>query len=81
MGKQGYETKVGNQLDTCMIFRNRMRAVQWVDGRPFFEICDPDDEPGLPVFSARINPELDIDVDDFDLQHVSARTPLPGFSF
>jgi len=74
MGMLGYKAKVRNQLDTCMYFRNKMREVKWKNGKPLFEICDPDDEPGLPVFSGRVNPELGLEYDDFNLQHVSILT-------
>lgn len=69
LGLQGYHRKVQNQLETTMNFREKMRSVKWTNGEPLFEICDPDQEPGLPVFAARINPELDLDFDDFKLQH------------
>jgi glutamate decarboxylase len=72
MGMLGYRTKVQNQLKATMYFRNLLRDIKWTDGNPFFQICDPDDEPGLPVFSARVNPELDIEHDDFDIQHAVA---------
>ena len=71
LGMQGYRQKVQNQLRTTAFFRNKMRALKWTNGEPLFEICDPDQEPGLPVFSARINPNLELDFDDFHLQHVS----------
>lgn len=72
LGVRGYQRKVENQLETTMRFRNKMRAMKWTKGEPLFEICDPDQEPGLPVFAARINPELEMDFNDVKLQHVSS---------
>lgn len=69
MGMEGYRRKVQNQLATCMMFRNKMRAMTWTNGEPMFEISDADEEPGLPVFSARINPKLNISFDSIDLEH------------
>jgi len=69
MGMLGYKQKVKNQLDTTAYFREKMRAVEWSNGLPFFQICDPDDEPGLPVFACRVNPTLGLEVDDFSIQH------------
>jgi glutamate/tyrosine decarboxylase-like PLP-dependent enzyme len=71
MGMLGYKQKVKNQLDTTAYFREKMRAVKYSNGEPFFQICDPDNEPGLPVFACRVNPTLDLEVDDFSIQHVS----------
>jgi len=69
MGMIGYRRKVRNQLETTMRFRNKMRSLKWKGGEPLFEICDPDDEDGLPVFAARLNPELGLTFDDVALQH------------
>lgn len=71
MGMLGYKQKVKNQLDTTAYFREKMRDIKWSNGKPFFQICDPDDEPGLPVFACRVNPALDLEIDDFSIQHVS----------
>lgn len=68
-GMNGYRQKVKNQLDATAHFRERMRAVNWNNGQPLFEICDPDDEAGLPVFACRVNPKLSLDFDDFSIQH------------
>mmetsp|Transcript_16007 Transcript_16007/g.33095 ORF Transcript_16007/g.33095 Transcript_16007/m.33095 type:complete len:143 (-) Transcript_16007:171-599(-) len=40
-----------------------------VHGKPLFQICDADENPCLPVFAARINPELNVSYDDFSIQH------------
>jgi len=69
LGMHGYRRKVANQLETTMLFRDKMRALKWTNGEPLFEICDSDQEPGLPVFAARVNPDLSLPFDDFDLQH------------
>ncbi len=76
LGLLGYRRKVQNQLETTMNFREKMRSLKWTNGEPLFEICDPDQESGLPVFAARINPELHLDFDDFKLQHVSTLARL-----
>jgi glutamate decarboxylase len=69
LGMKGYRSKVHNQLTTTNNFREKIRAMKWTNGEPLFEICDPDQEPGLPVFAARVNPELGLKFDDVKLQH------------
>jgi len=69
MGMLGYQQKVQNQLDVTSHFRELMRGVKWTNGEPMFQISDAEDEPGLPVFSCRVNPALDLEVDDFSIQH------------
>mmetsp|Transcript_25314 Transcript_25314/g.69790 ORF Transcript_25314/g.69790 Transcript_25314/m.69790 type:complete len:244 (+) Transcript_25314:2026-2757(+) len=71
LGMVGYRRKVRNQLETTKGFRDRIRSLKWNNGEPIFEISDPDDEPGLPVFAARVNPKLGLKFDDFALQRVS----------
>jgi len=69
MGLDGYKRKVQNQLETTRNFRNKMRSLMWTNGEPIFEISDPDEELGLPVFGGRVNPKLGLAFDDFNLQH------------
>uniref|UniRef100_A0A7S4EH22 glutamate decarboxylase n=2 Tax=Pseudo-nitzschia australis TaxID=44445 RepID=A0A7S4EH22_9STRA len=71
LGMVGYRQKVRNQLDTTKAFRDRIRSLKWNHGAPLFEICDPGDDPGLPVFAARVNPKLGLKFDNFALQRVS----------
>eukprot|EP00522_Entomoneis_paludosa_P011879 CAMPEP_0172439058 /NCGR_PEP_ID=MMETSP1065-20121228/169_1 /TAXON_ID=265537 /ORGANISM="Amphiprora paludosa, Strain CCMP125" /LENGTH=538 /DNA_ID=CAMNT_0013187685 /DNA_START=93 /DNA_END=1709 /DNA_ORIENTATION=- len=68
LGKSGYRRKVQRQLDVTKTFRNQMREMT-VHGKPLFQICDADENPCLPVFAARINPELNVSYDDFSIQH------------
>jgi len=68
LGMVGYRRKVRNQLETTKGFRDRIRSLKWNNGEPIFEISDSDDEPGLPVFAARVNPKLGLKFDDFALQ-------------
>mmetsp|Transcript_20554 Transcript_20554/g.56738 ORF Transcript_20554/g.56738 Transcript_20554/m.56738 type:complete len:547 (-) Transcript_20554:863-2503(-) len=68
LGKQGYRSKVQRQLDVTNRFRNQVRDLK-VHGKPLFEICDCDQEPCLPVFAARLHPDLQVDYTDFSIQH------------
>jgi len=68
LGIDGYAKKVKNQLKVTANFREHARNMKW-GTKPLFEICDGEDEPCLPVFGARINPELKAGFSDFDLQH------------
>ena len=68
LGKYGYKRKVQRQLAVTKMFRDEVRAMEY-HGKPLFEICDADNAPCLPVFAARINPELNLDYDNFSIQH------------
>ncbi|KAL7573185.1 hypothetical protein ACA910_018845 [Epithemia clementina (nom. ined.)] len=78
LGKFGYKRKIQRQLDVTNQFRKMARELKWSDGEPIFEICDgssPDEEHPvcLPVFAARLNPELrkkkHLHFNDHSLQH------------
>jgi len=69
LGMQGYRQKVENQLHVTSVFRERMRKIKWITGEPFFQISDADEEPGLPVCALRVNPALDVEFDNFSIQH------------
>lgn len=69
LGREGYESKVANQMQTAKFLRDFLRDLKHPDGLPRFEILDGGDECCLPVVAARLNPETKVKYDDIDLQH------------
>lgn len=74
LGREGFQTKVDNQLYVANYLREFLRNLKNHDGKPYFQMCDAGDDHGLPVVAARLNPELKLPYDDFDLQHGLAET-------
>lgn len=72
LGKDGYRSKVANQMKVAKYLRDFLRDLKHPDGKPRFEILDGGDECCLPVVAARLNPETKVQYDDIDLQHALA---------
>ena len=80
LGLSGYKKKVARQLSVAQEFREHCRKMKCKDGKQLFEIFDgsvdddgnDDKVPCLPVFSGRLNPALNLNFDDFSLQHAIA---------
>lgn len=74
LGKNGYSTKVANQMATAAYIRNFLANLKGPDGQPRFQILDGGDSCCLPVVAARLNPDLHLAYDDIDLQHALSAT-------
>eukprot|EP00804_Cyclotella_cryptica_P010916 CCRYP_018966-RA/>CCRYP_018966-RA protein AED:0.11 eAED:0.11 QI:102/0.87/0.77/1/1/1/9/454/601 len=69
LGKEGYMTKVENQMKVAAYLRNFISNLTHPNGQKRFQILDGGDTCCLPVVSARLNPDLGLHYDDKDLQH------------
>lgn len=69
LGKEGYMTKVENQMKVAAYLRKFISNLTHPNGRKRFQILDGGDTCCLPVVSARLNPDLGLHYDDKDLQH------------
>lgn len=49
--------------------RDRIKGMKNEDGQPWFQIIDCGDSHCLPVLAARLNPDLNLNFDDIDIQH------------
>lgn len=76
LGKDGYVTKVQNQMAVAAFLREHIASLKHPSGKPRFEILDGGDHEGqcLPVVAARLNKELGLKYDDIDLQHALAES-------
>jgi glutamate decarboxylase len=71
LGKDGYISKVRNQMQVSAFIRDHIASLKHPSGKPRFEIIDGADHESqcLPVVGARLNKELGLKYDDIDLQH------------
>jgi len=70
LGKQGYMSKVRNQMDVAAYIRRFLASqVHEPSGKKRFQMLDGGDTNCLPVVAARINPELNLHYNDIDMQH------------
>lgn len=74
LGKNGYSSKVSNQMNTAAYIRNFLKELRHPSGKPRFEILDGGRTCCLPVVAARLNPEIQMSYDDIDLQHALSAT-------
>lgn len=74
LGKQGYSSKVSNQMSNAAYIRNFLKELKHPSGKPRFEILDGGEACCLPVVAARLNPEVQLPYDDIDLQHALSAT-------
>lgn len=71
LGLEGYAALERNCMSVAKLLRDEFSALT-KDGKPYFEILDSGDRGCLPVVAARLNPSLDLQFDDIDLQHAIA---------
>jgi glutamate/tyrosine decarboxylase-like PLP-dependent enzyme len=76
LGKEGYTSKVQNQMTTAAYIRNFLRDLKHPSGKPRFQMLDGGEkaEQCLPVVAARLNPDLELHYDDIDFQHALSET-------
>jgi len=74
LGKEGYSSKVANQMNVAAYLRNFLKELKHPSGKHRFEILDGGDTCCLPVVAARLNPEVQLQYDDIDLQHALSAT-------
>merc|ERR1712060_119941 len=55
-------------MSNASYLRSQLRAMTY-DGKPRFEMLDAGDTGCLPVVTARLNPDLELNYNDIDLQH------------
>eukprot|EP00930_Biecheleria_cincta_P024954 TRINITY_DN17810_c0_g1_i2.p1 TRINITY_DN17810_c0_g1~~TRINITY_DN17810_c0_g1_i2.p1 ORF type:complete len:531 (+),score=101.32 TRINITY_DN17810_c0_g1_i2:165-1595(+) len=76
LGMEGYQEQVENQMVVAEFIREGLAAMT-KDGKKVFELLDAvgksEQKICLPVVTAMLNPELELDFDDIDLQHVIAQ--------
>ena len=68
LGLTGYQKLTDNMMEVAKFIRNGMKAMQH-NNLPRFIIMDHGDTECLPVVTARLNPLLELEYDDIDLQH------------
>ncbi len=73
LGKVGYSTMIQHQLKVSDMLRERLKKMTY-KGKPRFVMMDATVQgcACLPVVAARLNPELNLQYDDIDLQHAIA---------
>lgn len=69
LGKEGYMSKVENQMSVTSYLRHFIANMKHPNGKPRFQMLDGGDTCCLPVVSARLNPDLGLHYDDIDFQH------------
>lgn len=74
LGKNGYMTKVSNQMANAAYLRKFLSELKHPSGKPRFQILDGGDTCCLPVVAARLNPEIQLPYNDIDLQHALSAT-------
>jgi glutamate decarboxylase len=74
LGRNGYSSKVSNQMSNAAYIRNFLRELKHPSGKPRFQILDGGDDACLPVVAARLNPDIELTYDDIDLQHALSAT-------
>ena len=67
-GMSGYQKCCDSMLRHADIIREGLRTMQY-KGKPRFTILDHGNENCLPVVTAMLNPECELEYDDIDLQH------------
>jgi glutamate decarboxylase len=74
LGKNGYSSKIANQMGNAAFIRNFLMDLKHPSGKHRFEMLDGGDSCCLPVVAARLNPEIQMPYDDIDLQHALSAT-------
>lgn len=69
LGKEGYISKVENQMSVASYLRHFLAGLRHPSGKKRFQMLDGGDTCCLPVVAARLNPELCLHYDDIDFQH------------
>jgi hypothetical protein len=64
-------------MSNTKYLRDRIKNMKSPSGEPWFEIIDGGDNHCLPVLGARLNPKLDLNFDDIDIQHGLAERYVP----
>jgi len=74
LGREGYKSKVENQMAVAAFLRSKLKEMTQPDGTPRFDILDTGDTCCLPVVGARLhNPDgRKMKFDDIELQHALA---------
>jgi len=78
LGHSGYKDQVANQMAVSQFIRDGFIKMTHQDtGKPIFAIIDAvgqsDQKVCLPVVTAMFNPELSLNYDEIDLQHIIAQ--------
>lgn len=68
LGRSGYQQICDNMMEVAKYIRDGMKTMTF-EGKPRFLIMDHGDTECLPVVAARLNPALELEYDDIDLQH------------
>jgi len=76
LGREGYVSKVQDQMEVAAYLRGSLRSLMTKGGQPRFEILDGGEhEHGcLPVVGARLSKACGFVYDDIDLQHALAES-------
>lgn len=69
LGMEGYRSTVDNQMANTKFLRDSMKAMTF-NGKPRFQMLCDGDTHCLPVVTACLHPDLKLDYDDIDFQHV-----------
>jgi glutamate decarboxylase len=73
LGHDGYTHLEENCMANTKYIRDRLMKMQ-KDGKSRFQLLDAGDKNCLPVFAARLNPELKLPYNDIDFQHAVAES-------
>jgi len=75
-GKDGYTSKVINQMKVAAYMRDFISDLKHPSGKPRFQMLDGGSHncQCLPVVAGRMNPELNLHYDDIDMQHALAES-------
>ncbi|MDA7741987.1 pyridoxal-dependent decarboxylase [Francisellaceae bacterium] len=69
LGIAGYQGRCDHMMQHAKIIRDKLQAMTY-NGKPRFKLLDNGDTNCLPVVTAMLNPECELEYDDIDLQHV-----------
>lgn len=72
LGMQGYATLCKNMMTNAAVVRKGLKEMK-KGAIPRFVMLDAGDSGCLPVVAAMLNPELKLDYDEIDLQHLIAQ--------
>lgn len=73
LGREGYQGLCTNMMAVATQIRAGLKSMKHSSGKPRFVMLDNGDTHCLPVVTAMLNPELELDYDDIDLQHTIAQ--------
>merc|ERR1711879_555129 len=68
LGMKGYAQLEANQMAVAQLLREHLRSLRY-RGKPRFRILDAHPLPCLPVVTAMLNPDLELEYNDVDLQN------------